>query len=97
MTTSDSETGTNEELKSAEARLAKLKTMEQNLQLAAELNFLFTNGDFDERRLLCETVLKRLYLKEGTITKVELNSPLALIASRAKGSKSVIHGGRYWI
>lgn len=140
----ESETGTNEELKSAEARLAKLRTMEKNLQqlyleedishydfkdhrvrieaersrltntvdairqrqhlvkadfeialqLATELDFLFANGNFDERRLLCETVLKRLYVKEGTITKVELNSPFALIASRAKaGSESVIHGG----
>ncbi|MFC1933207.1 hypothetical protein ACFLXU_06265 [Chloroflexota bacterium] len=63
------------------------------LQLATELDFLFTKGNFDERRLLCETVLKRLYVKEGTITKVEFNSPFALIASRAKGSESVIHGG----
>ena len=142
----DSEVGTNEEIKTAEARLAKLRTMEKNLQqlyleqdishhdfkehrarieaersrltntvdairqrqhlvkadfeialqLATELDFLFANGNFDERHLLCETVLKRIYVKEGTITKVDLNSPFALIASRAKSSESVIHGGRYW-
>ncbi len=140
----DSESGTNEDLKVAEARLAKLRTMEKNLQqlyleedishhdfkehrarieaersrltntvdaikqhqnlvkadfeialqLATELDFLFANGNFDERRLLCETILKRLYVKEGTISKVELNSPFALIASRAKSSESVKHGGR---
>ena len=65
------------------------------LQLATELDFLFNKGNFDERRLLCETVIKRLYVNEGTITRVELNSPFALIASRAKSSESVIHGGRY--
>jgi len=64
------------------------------LQLASELVFLFDRGNFDERRLLCETVLKRLYVREGKVEKVELNSPFALIASRAGGSESVIHGGR---
>ena len=63
------------------------------LQLATELDFLFNNGTFDERRLLCETVLKRLYVKEGKVTRVELNSPFALIASRARGSESVSNGG----
>ena len=140
----DSESITNEELKTAEARLAKLRTMEKNLQqlyleeeishhdfrehrarieaersrltytvdaikqrqhlvkadfeialqLATELDFLFVNGNFDERRLLCETIIKRLHVKEGSVTKVELNSPFALIASRAKSSESVIYGGR---
>ena len=45
-----------------------------------------------ERRLLCETVIKRIYVNEGTITKVELNSPFALIA-KAKSSESVMDGG----
>jgi len=140
----DSETDTSEELQMAEARLAKLRTMEKNLQqlyleedishhdfkehrvrieaersrltntvaavrqrqnlvkadfeialqLATELDYLYDKGNFDERRLLCETVLKRLYVEEGTVTKVELNSPFALIASRAKCSESVINGGR---
>ena len=66
------------------------------LQLATELGFLFDRGNFDERRLLCETVLKRLYVREGKVEKVELNSPFALIASRAGGSESVVYGGRYW-
>ena len=139
----DSETGTSEELQTAEARLTKLRTMEKNLQqlyleedishndfkehrarieaersrltntvaavqqrqnlvkadfeialqLATELDYLYDKGNFDERRLLCETVLKRLYVEEGTVKKVELNSPFALIASRAKSSESVINGG----
>jgi len=65
------------------------------LQLATELDFLFEKGNFDERRLLCETVLKRLYVREGIVTKVELNSPFALIASMVKSSESVIHGGHW--
>ena len=64
------------------------------LQLASELEFLFNRGTFDEKRLLCETVFKRLYVKEGKVTKVELNSPFAIIASRAKGAESVLNGGR---
>jgi len=55
--------------------------------------FKIDKGNFDERRLLCETVLKRLYVKEGKITKVELNLPFALIASRACGSESVLNVG----
>jgi len=58
--------------------------------------FLFDKETFDERQLLCETVLKRLYVKEGNVTKAELNSPFALIASRTGGSESVLNGGRYW-
>ncbi len=30
------------------------------LQLATELDFLFEKGTFDERQLICETVLKNL-------------------------------------
>jgi len=55
------------------------------LQLSTELNYLFEKGTFDEKRLLCEIVLKRIYVREGTVTKYDLNSPFALIA-RAKGS-----------
>jgi len=140
----ETEANSNDELKKAETRLAKLERMERNLQrlvieegisfkdfkehrsrieaerarlrntvdairqrqhlvkadfeitpqLATELDFLFDKGNFDERQLLCETVLKRLYVKEGSVTKVELNSPFALIASRACGSESVLNGGR---
>jgi hypothetical protein len=43
--------------------------------------------------MLCGTAFKRLYLKDGEIVKTELNSPFALIASRAKGSESVSSGG----
>jgi len=62
------------------------------LQLASELGFLFGKGNFDERRLLCETVFRRLYLKDGNIVKAELNPPFTLIASRAEGSESFLSG-----
>lgn len=67
------------------------------LQLATELNFLFENGDFDERRLLCETVFKRIKVKEGKITDIDYNSPFGFIASQAKGSGTVVYGGQYRI
>jgi len=38
-------------------------------------------GDFDERRLLCETVFGRLCLKHGKVVKVKLNPPFGLIAT----------------
>jgi hypothetical protein len=63
------------------------------LQLATELDFLFEKGNFDERRLLCETVFKRLHVKDGRITQVELNPPFGLIATRVGGSESVLSGG----
>ena len=53
------------------------------LQLATELDFLFDNGNFEERRLLCETVFKRIYVSEDKIGKVELNAPFGLIATTA--------------
>ena len=62
------------------------------LQLATELDFLFEKGNFDEKRLLCETVFKRVYLKEGKVSEVELNAPFGLIASRGKGSGTVLNG-----
>ncbi len=136
----------NEEMKQAEARLGKLRRMEQNLQqlmleeeitladfkehrikieaerarlqnvvdvisqrqhlikadfevalqLATELDFLFEKGTFNEKRLLCETVFKRVYLKEGRVSEVELNAPFGLIASRSKGSGTVLNGWPLW-
>lgn len=62
------------------------------LQLATELDFLFRKGTFDEKRLLCETVFKRVYLKEGRVSEVELNAPFGLIASRSEGSGTVLNG-----
>ena len=103
------------------------------LQPATELDFLFDRGNFDEKRLLCETMFKRPYTKDGgtaktkisinflpdlasqegskcphfdlfaatpkdgKISKIELNSPFALIATEVGGSESVSSGGRYWI
>lgn len=65
------------------------------LQLATELDFLYNKGNFDEKRLLCETVIKRLNVENGTIVNMELNSPFALIAGRSDGSESVCNGGAY--
>ncbi len=55
------------------------------LELATQLDFLFEKGTFDEKRLLCETILKRLYVEDGKITRTELNAPFAIIA-RVNGS-----------
>ena len=66
------------------------------LELATQLDFFFEKGDFDEKRLLCENVLKRLYVEDGRITRAELNAPFAIIA-RANGSGAITSGGRYWI
>jgi len=65
------------------------------LELTTQLDFLFDKGNFDERRLLCETVLKRLYAQDGRITRAELHAPFAIIA-RAKGSGAVTNGGAQW-
>ena len=134
------------QLKTAEARLAKLERMEKNLQrlyveeeinlvdfkeyrsqieaersrlrttvdairqrqnlvkadfeialdLSTQIDFLFEKGNFDQKRLLCETVIKRLHVEDGKITEAEFNAPFAIIA-RANGSGTVTNGGRYWI
>ncbi len=63
------------------------------LELATQLDFLFDKGTLDEKRLICETVFKCLYVEEGKVTKAELNAPFAIIASRAKGSGTVSNGG----
>lgn len=143
----EDEDKTNQELRQAQARLAKLERMEKNLQqlaieeeisisdfkehrarieserarlnvtidaikqrqhlvkadfelalqLAGELDYLFEHGNFDEKRLLCEIIFKRLKVKDGKIVDVEYNSPFGFIASQPKGSETVLHGGRYWI
>ncbi len=60
------------------------------LQLATELDFLFEKENVDEKRLLCETVFKRVYRKEGKVSEIELNAPFGLIASKTKGSGTVL-------
>jgi superfamily II RNA helicase len=39
------------------------------LELATQFEFIYQNGNFNQRRLLCETVLKRLYAEDGKITR----------------------------
>jgi site-specific DNA recombinase len=63
------------------------------LQLATQFDYLYEKGNFDQRRLLCETVLKRLYIEDGKVTRPEYNAPFAIIA-RASGSGAVSYGGR---
>jgi len=65
---------------------------EMALQLANELDFLYANGDNDEKRLLCEVVFKRIHVRNGKLEQVELNPPFQLIASRTKGSESFLSG-----
>ncbi len=68
------------------------------LNLAKQLDFLFEKGTFAEKRLLCETVFKRLYIEDGRIIKnPELNSPFGLISSLASGSGCFRLGRASWI
>ena len=62
------------------------------LQLSTELNYLFKEENFDEKRLICETVFKRLMIKKGNIETIEFNSPFSLIAAQAKSSGTVSIG-----
>ncbi len=62
------------------------------LKLATELSTLFVNASFEEKRLLCEIVFKRIYLKEGMIADYELNSPFRLINLKKKSSGTVQTG-----
>lgn len=48
------------------------------------MDFLFEKGAFAEKRLLCETVFKHLYIEDGRITEnPDLNPPFSLITSAA--------------
>ncbi len=44
------------------------------------------------RGACCETVLKRLHVEDGKVTRPEYNAPFAIIA-RANGSGTVSYGG----
>ncbi len=67
------------------------------VDLAKQLDFLFEKGTLDERQLLCETVFKRLSVKEGKIVQLELNPPFHLIAEVPGGSESLQFGSAYRI
>ena len=69
------------------------------LNLAKQLDFLYDKATFAEKRLLCETVLRRVHIKDGKIIRTELNSPFALIASSssASGSESFQFSSAYRI
>ncbi|MGI2336846.1 MAG: recombinase family protein [Dehalogenimonas sp.] len=63
------------------------------LQLATQFDFLYEHGNFDQRRLLCETVLKKLHIEGGRITKTEYNAPFSIIARANECSETVCYGG----
>lgn len=65
--------------------------------MATELDYLFDKANEDERRLRCETVIKKLNIEKEKIVNMELNAPFVLIASRANGSGAVKNGGGHWI
>ena len=56
------------------------------------LDFLFSKGNNDERHLLCETIFRRVTVRNGKIVHADLNSPFTLIASRAEGSEPLLTG-----
>ena len=62
------------------------------LQLASQLDFLFAKGNKDERRLLCQTIFRRVSVRDRKIVGVDLNPPFTLIASRAKRSEPFLNG-----
>ena len=52
--------------------------------MAKKPGFLFEEAAFAEKRLLCETVFRCLYIEDGRIIKIpELNSSLGLISVMA--------------
>ena len=46
------------------------------LELANELDYLYEQGTFDEKGLLCEIIFKRIYVEEGQVSRIELNRTL---------------------
>ena len=66
--------------------------LEQVKLRLAKFDFLFERGDNDEYRLLCETIFKCVDVRNWKISRVELNSPFALIASRSEGAESFLSG-----
>ena len=68
------------------------------LNLSKKIGTYFEKGTFAERRLLCETVFKRVCIEDGKIIKPELNSPFRLIASVAGSSSGCFQfGSGGWI
>jgi site-specific DNA recombinase len=62
------------------------------LDLCAQLDLLWQKGDFDEKRLLCETIFKEIHLEGGRIARVVFNAPFAMIAAYVRGHGSVTVG-----
>ena len=59
------------------------------LDIACNLGWLFEKGNFEERRLLIETLFKSINVKKGKILNYELNPPFALFCNTGKQSTSV--------
>ena len=62
------------------------------LEIAGKLDLLYENGDNNNRRLLCEALFRQVWVRNGTIVKIEANSPFRLILSEAKGSEPLLSG-----
>jgi hypothetical protein len=65
---------------------------ETALEIARNLDLLYKFGDDENRRLLCETVFRRISVRDGKIVKVERNHPFELIYSQTKSSESLPTG-----
>jgi len=65
---------------------------ETALETVSKLDLLYENADNDNRRLLCETVFRRICVRDGKIVGVERNHPFELIYSQAKSSESFLSG-----
>ena len=67
------------------------------LELCTQMDELWGKGNFDERRLLCETLFKEIHVEGGKINRVVFNAPFSFIASHRdshrEGSVAVMNGG----
>jgi hypothetical protein len=63
------------------------------LDLCTQLDDLWERGGFDSRRLLCETLFKKIHVEGGNINQVLFNAPFSFIASQKGGSGTIPFGG----
>ena len=56
------------------------------LDIACNLGWLYERGNFEERRLLVETLFKGINVQKGKISSYELNPPFAIFCNTGKQS-----------
>ena len=56
------------------------------LDIACNLGWLYGKGNFEERRLLVETLFKGINVQKGKILSYELNPPFAMFCNTGKCS-----------